>query len=315
MIVCRLAGTLAIMLTAGAASALPLPEQLKFPSLDRNAAGAPQMIDALYFRPANVAISTRVPAVVALHGCYGMFDARTGHEAELSVGMAARVQRLLDDGYAVLLPDSFEPRGHRQVCTIRRGEPTVSVAARRLDALGALAYLASLPGTDPARIALVGWSHGGSTTLAAINVRDPKVDAFRNAPGAPSFFRAAIAFYPSCAAARDAGARWEPGAPTRIYIGDLDDWTPAQACVQLGEAMRARDADVAVTVYPGAHHAFDAPGSRVVLLTEVPGGVHPGQGVHVGGQPQARAAVNDAVRDFLELHMHNARFPAYWRLP
>jgi hypothetical protein len=37
--------------------------------------------------------------------------------------------------------------------------------------------------------------------------------------------------------------------------------------------------------------------------------------VHVGGQPQARAAVHDAVRDFLDRHMHNARFPAYWRLP
>jgi len=229
--------------------------------------------------------------------------------------MATRLQRLLDDGYAVLLPDSFNPRGRREVCTIRRGEPTVSVAARRLDALGALAYLASAPGADPSRIALVGWSHGGSTTLAAINVRDPKVDAFRNVPGAPLFFRAAIAFYPGCAAARDAGMRWQPGAPTRIYIGDLDDWTPAQACVQLGEAMRARDADVAVTVYPDAQHAFDAPGSRVIHLTDVPGGVHPGQGVHVGGQPAARAAANEAVRDFLDLRMHNARFPAYWRLP
>jgi hypothetical protein len=37
--------------------------------------------------------------------------------------------------------------------------------------------------------------------------------------------------------------------------------------------------------------------------------------VHLGGQPAARAAANDAVRDFLRPRMHNATFPAYWRLP
>jgi hypothetical protein len=157
-----------------------------------------------------------------------MFDARAGREPELSIGMAARVQWLLDDGYAVLLPDSFNPRGRREVCTIRNRDRTISVATRRLDALGALAYLASLPGIDSPRIALVGWSHGGSTTLAAINLRDPRVQAFRAAPGAPPFFRAAVAFYPGCTTARNAGRRWQPGAPTRIHIGELDDWTPAQ---------------------------------------------------------------------------------------
>ena len=88
-----------------------------------------------------------------------------------------------------------------------------------------------------------------------------------------------------------AGDRWQPGAPTRIHIGASDDWTPAKPCVDLGEAMAARGEPVKVTVYPDSHHGFDAPGGDVVHRTDVPNGVNPGQGVHVGANPVAREKV------------------------
>src|SRR5256885_466770 len=90
------------------------------------------------------------------------------------------------------------------------------------------------------RIAIVGWSHGGSTTLATVNARDREVAAFRDKAGAPPFFRAAVAFYPGCGLSMRAGEQWHPAVPTRIHIGALDDWTPAKSCVELGEAMVAR---------------------------------------------------------------------------
>ena len=161
------------------------------------------------------------------------------------------------------------------------------------------AYAAALPGVDRARIALVGWSHGGSTTLAAVNGKDPRIAEFYAAPGAPPPFRAAVAFYPGCVVSLRQGDKWQPGMPTAIHVGELDDWTPAAACVQLGDAARARGAPLTVTVYSGAHHGFDAPSGKVTVWKEVTTGVHPDQGVTLGPNPAARAAANDAVRALL----------------
>jgi len=239
------------------------------------------------------------PAVIALHGCGGMYSIRDGHEQELAERMALRAQMYLREGYAVLFADSFRARGMREICTIKHGERTVTAAKRRLDALGALGYLAARPDIARDRIALVGWSHGGSAVLQAVNTRDAAVSGFFERPGAPPFFRAAVALYPGCVTPLKAGDRYAPGAPTRVHIGLLDDWTPAATCAELGNAMAARDEDLLVTTYPDSYHAFDSPTGTVVVRTDVPNGVNPGRGVHVGPNPVARDAANASVRAFL----------------
>ncbi len=228
-----------------------------------------------------------------------MYSKREGHGQEVAERLALRVDPMLADGYAVLFVDSFESRGIREVCTIKSGERTITASKRRLDALGALAYLASRPDIARERIALIGWSHGGAAVLQAVNAGDPAVAAFRNRPDAPPFFRAAVAFYPGCVTPLKDGDRYRPGAPTRIHIGLLDDWTPAKTCVELGNAMAARNEDLLVTTYADSYHAFDSPTGSVIHRTDVPNGVHPGQGVHVGPNPVARAAANASVRAFL----------------
>jgi len=274
-------------------------ETVAFPSLDRDSAGAAVPLEGVLLLPGRTAPQGGFPAVIAMHGCGGMYSTLAGHENELAERMALRAAPLLREGYAVLFPDSFRARGVREVCTVRSGERTVQVAKRRLDALGAMAYLASRPDIARNRIALVGWSHGGSAVLQAVNSRDAAVAAFFQRRDAPPFFRAAVAFYPGCATPLKAGDRYRPGAPTRIHIGELDDWTPAGACVELGSTLAARDEDLLVTTYPGSYHAFDSPTGTVVLRTDVPNGVHPGQGVHVGPNPEAREAANASVRAFL----------------
>jgi dienelactone hydrolase len=129
-------------------------------------------------------------------------------------------------------------------------------------------------------------------------VDDVDVAAYRAAPGAP-FFRAAVAFYPGCRLPLEAGEHWRPGVPTRVHVGALDDWTPAQPCIALGQAQAARGEDFDVVVYPGSYHAFDAPTGRVMHRSDVPNGVHPGRGVTVGPNPGARASANLRVRAFL----------------
>ena len=297
VVIARLLAALLLAALCGGARAAAVPQTVSFPSLERDAAGRNVALRGFLLLPRTPRPAAGYPAVVALHGCGGLYSRRKGHEAELSERMVARAELYLADGFAVLFPDSFGSREVREVCTVKIGERTITAYRRRLDALAALDYLAHRGDIAAERVALLGWSHGGSTVLQSINVRDPEVAAFRAA--SPVFFRAAVAFYPGCSSPAKALEHWQPGVPTRIHVGALDDWTPMQACVGLGHAMAARGEDFDVATYAGAYHGFDAPSGRLVHRDDVPNGVHPGRGVTVGPNPGARAIATVRVRAFL----------------
>ena len=280
---------LALSMVAGVAHGLPPPERVRFESVDRNDR-RPLVIEGLLYRPVDAPRDR--PAIIALHGCGGLYSAARGRESQLIARHASHAESWLATGYVVLFVDSLGPRGLRELCTIRSSDRPVNPARRRLDALGALRWLAAQPGVARDRIALVGWSHGGSTVLATIDAGYPDVVRFRGSDNAPLFFRGAIAFYPACAPV-SRNLNFRPAVPTRILIGAADDWTPAEPCERL--AARARDEGwpLETTVYARAHHGFDAPRGKVVHRVDVPNGVNPGQGVHVGPEPEARA---DAIR-------------------
>ncbi len=294
----------AMVLIVASLLAAPAPARtftrVAFPSLDHDEGGTPVPLQAILLLPDGPMPAGGYPAIVALHGCNGMYSSLKGHEDRLSERLMARADMLLGEGYAVLFPDSFESRGRHEVCTIKVGERSIAPAQRRLDALAALAYLGGRRDIARDRVALVGWSHGGSTALAAINGRDREIASLRERAGSVPFFRAAVAFYPGCRAPLSAGERFAPAIPTRILIGELDDWTPAKPCVELGQVMAARGEPLKVTVFPGSHHGFDAPGNTVTHRTDVPNGVNPGQGVHVGANPDMRDKANAKLRAFLD---------------
>ena len=81
-------------------------------------------------------------------------------------------------------------------------------------------------------------------------------------------------------------------------IGEADDWTPAAPCRALADAAGPA---VRYIGYAGAYHGFDGNGP-VKLRTEVPNGVRPGQGVHLGGDPAAREDSRRQLVDWLRLH-------------
>lgn len=216
-------------------------------------------------------------AVVALHGCGGLY-ARTGTRAgRLNARHHAMGQMLQAKGYVAVFPDSLRPRGAQELCTQTFKERRIDPGVRRADALGAIAWAARQPWGDPKRIALLGWSHGGSTLLSATDANRAQV---RQQPVQP---RVAIGFYPGCSTYLRSGYR--AVAPLVLMLGEKDDWTPSAPCVALGEAVGAE-----VHLYPDSYHDFDNPVGRVILRTDVPGGVNPGQGVHVGPNPAAREA-------------------------
>ena len=213
-------------------------------------------------------------------------------------------------GYVTIWPDSFSTRGFPEgVCTAPDGA-NVSSRLRANDAAAALAYLKTLPYVDGKRIAVMGGSHGGSATLAAI------VD--RGVGGAPSAgFAAAIALYPGCAwsygdwsVEREAGTGggrpivaykgvFKPLAPLLILTGALDDWTPAEPCRQLAERAKAAGHAVDIMIYPGAHHSFDSRNPVVFNAQRRNANAAGGRGATTGGNAEAWTAAVRDVEGFL----------------
>jgi len=262
------------------------PERVSFDSLARDGAGKPVRLTALLYTPERSEHAHG--AVIALHGCGGIY-ANANPEVP-TPRHRAMAELLVAEGYVVLFPDSFTPRGRREQCTLPLGEQRITPAVRRLDVLGALAWLRGRKDVASDRIALLGWSHGGSTTLATMNARNAAVSAFRNAREG-AYFVTAIAFYPGCTAyARDAQA-FAPAAPLAILIGADDNWTPPAPCATFARAMWELGLPVTLNIYPNAVHGFDQLDTRVIVRRDVSTGVYPGQGVSVGGN---RAARDDA---------------------
>ena len=53
----------------------------------------------------------------------------------------------------------------------------------------------------------------------------------------------------------------QANSDTLILMGDADDWTPATRCTTYVTAQRDQPHALEIKVYPGAYHAFDAPGA------------------------------------------------------
>jgi len=177
-----------------------------------------------------------LPAVVALHGCGGMQP------------MHHRWARTLQQwGYVVLLVDSFSPRGTTNICG--SGLSVDPLYVRMPDAYAAQAYLAGQPFVDRTRIAVMGWSHGGATTLYAVD--DIYLPRLNTVP-----CKAAIAMYPGCLL-----RLLRMNAPLLILIGEADDWAPAARCQEMvrqsAQWGTKTACSVTLQVYPGAHHGFD----------------------------------------------------------
>ncbi len=244
---------LAIALAATPGMAADDPERLSFPSVGSIVKGPDGRYET---REESVTLSGRLrlpdgpgpfPAVILAHGCAGF-----------GYGDLTWIPLLRTWGYATLTVESFASRGVTGVCANGSLIPLQSVP----DVYGALRRLTTHPKIDAARIVLMGFSHGGIVTANAATAWAANL----HAPAGQPRFRGFVAFYPYCNVRYP--ERDEITAPLRIHTGALDDWTPAQPCVDWVDALRANGHDAAIKVYPGAHHSFDTPAGSPVYLPQ-----------------------------------------------
>ena len=258
-----------------------------------------------------------LPCVIACHGSMGW----RGHHHEHMV-------HWLEAGLAVFRVHSFEARN---VTSIVADQMAVTHAMLLADAYQALRLLAGHPALDATRMALSGWSLGGSVAL--YGAWSPVAEAL--APDGERF-AAHLPFYPA-AHLRPEEPRWT-GAPIRVLHGAADDYTPVSFAEELARELREHGVPIEVIAYPDAHHSFDSIepltwlpeavrlGRRTttidrageMFVTSASGARHslnePAQrqagfraarnlGAHVGGSFEARRSVFDDATDFLVRHL------------
>ena len=253
----QVCGTMMLALAAVAAPASAQRVQVEavaFPSRD----GKTELKGYLF--KADNAPAT-APAVVMMHGGAGAYSSRAAGEynaATLSARHKAWGRLLARSGYVALMVDDFGsmgyPEGFKSAAYKRRPAEVDEVAYRPLHAYGALGFLQQRSDVDGRRVALLGWSNGGSATLAAM--ADDKPGDISTAG-----FRVGVALYPDCGLKkRFAKDGYSPYNPVRVFIGTADKYVSAALCEKLVANARKKGGDITLTVFKGATHSYDTPG-------------------------------------------------------
>lgn len=243
-------------------------ETVYFPSAD----GSVELVGYV-FRPSGAGAH---PAVVMLHGRAGPYSTavnagceRVARDQRSPCDARALSRRHLqwgriwaDRGYVALLVDSFGPRGKghgfgRRTHDDPARESVNERTVRPLDAIAGLRYLRTRPDVAGDRVALQGWSNGGSTVLNVV----ADTPAMQQAFGATAPFNAAAAFYPGCGTSAVDLRKYRSTTPLIVLLGDADEEVSPEVCAKL-LAGAATGPNVLVKRYPGASHDFDDPGRQ-----------------------------------------------------
>jgi len=118
------------------------------------------VIPSIYYKPKGASATSKVPAIVYVHG---------GPGGQTTRGYNAQIQYLVNHGYAVLGINNRGSSGYGK--TFFTADDRKHGREPLWDCIEAKTWLASLGYVDPERIAIMGGSYGGYMTLAAMAFR------------------------------------------------------------------------------------------------------------------------------------------------
>lgn len=214
-----------------------------------NPAGKPATLKAKLYLPPGAG---PFPAVVLIHGTAGVDSRNAFHRpALLAAGIA-----------------TFEVDFKTGVFTGARDRPKGKVFYPM--AFAALRALRARPEIDRRKIAVMGFSLGGSLAVATSG---QGVVRSNMGPGRRGF-AAHVGFYPGCGRLGWL-LRQKPTTPVLILTGDKDDYGNGHDCPPLAAQMNERTPDLyELHIYPGVYHGFDRQGETVTVADPAAVGGH-----------------------------------------
>jgi dienelactone hydrolase len=189
----------------------------------------------------------KLPAVVLLHGSGGV-----------GTNVADWEQAFNAMGVATFVLDAFTGRG---IVATSTNQALLGRLAMTYDAYRALETLEKHPRIESQRIALMGFSRGGQAALYASVKRFQRL----HGPASGREFAVYIPFYASCGTQFVDDDAVSPH-PIRLFHGAADNYVPVAPCRDYVARLRAKGADVTLTEYPAAHHAFDSRAFKTPLV-------------------------------------------------
>ena len=176
----------------------------------------------------------KIPLIIGVAGSYGWGE----HHFQY-------LEMFRQMGIATFELNSFKSRN---ITSTVGSQTEITMAAMILDAYRALEVLASHPKIDKEKISIVGWSLGGGVTLFSGWL------PVKNAINKELNFASHLAFYPPCFI--DPENTDFTKSPIHIFIGELDNWTPAKPCEDLANKLKP-NTNIDVTVFKSSYHSFD----------------------------------------------------------
>ena len=177
----------------------------------------------------------KIPLIIGVAGSYGWGE----HHFQY-------LEMFRQMGIATFELNSFKSRN---ITSTVGSQTEITMAAMILDAYRALEVLSSHPKIDKEKISIAGWSLGGGVTLFSGWL------PVKNAINKELNFASHLAFYPPCFI--DPENTDFTKSPIHIFIGELDNWTPAKPCEDLASKLKP-NTNINVTVFESSYHSFDA---------------------------------------------------------
>lgn len=191
------------------------------------------------------------PAVVVVAEAYGV--------NQLMREVAAR---LAAAGHVALVPDYY--RGHGLAAPDDYDDFTevlefigrLDFAGATLDVLAAVDHARSLPEVDPERVVVWGYCTGATLTMLAAALDGRLAGAVWFFPSQPTFAQLDDA-HP----VHPIDLLWAVRCPVLLLYGDQDGLWAGGTGEEVARRLRRAGVEHRIAVYPGAGHAFSAPGS------------------------------------------------------
>ena len=188
--------------------------------------------------PDNYDSAKKYPLVIASHGSYNW---RSHHLKYL--------EQMRNANFIVFAMHPFDSRNVKSTVGNQINLTSETVI---YDMAMTLNLLWDDPRIDNQKIYAAGWSLGGTATL--FNAWLPLQNAL-NKSGAS--FSGYLMWYPGCLALPDLNS-WDKDL-MQIYIGEEDNWTPPQPCIDLVKQINFEGGNAFIELYPNSFHSFDGP--------------------------------------------------------